>query len=58
MTTYVIVYGQQPPTITSYLPGTSKVQTIDKLLQGMELTLADLKENLHMAQNHMKQQAD
>jgi hypothetical protein len=34
MTPYEMVYGQQPPTVTSYLPGTSKVQDIDKLLQG------------------------
>jgi hypothetical protein len=51
MTPYEMVYGQQPPTVTSYLPGTSKVQAIDKLLQGREATLVALKDNLHMAQN-------
>jgi len=53
-----MVYGQQPPILTSYLSGTSKVQSIDKLMQGREVTLMDLKENLHMAQNCMKQQVD
>jgi hypothetical protein len=55
MTPYETVYGQQPPIVTSYLPGTSKVQAIDKLLQGRETTFMTLKDNLHMAQNHMKQ---
>jgi hypothetical protein len=58
MTPYETMYGQQPPFVTSYLPGTSKVQDLDKLLQGREATLQDLKDNLHMAQNRMKQQVD
>jgi hypothetical protein len=32
MTPYETVYGKQPPTVTSYILGTSKVQAIDKLL--------------------------
>jgi hypothetical protein len=58
MTPYEAVYGQQPPTITTYLPGTSKVQSIDTMLQGRTTTLAALKDNLLMAQNRMKQQED
>jgi hypothetical protein len=58
MTLYEAVYGQRPPTITTYLSGTLKVQSIDALLQGHTTTVAALKDNLHMAQNHMKQQAD
>jgi hypothetical protein len=58
MTPYETMYGQQPSIVTSYLPSTSKVQAIDNLLQGGAATLADLKDNLHMAQNHMKQQGD
>jgi hypothetical protein len=54
MTPHETIYGQQPPKITSYLPSTSKVHAIDKLLQGREVTLAALKDNLHMAQNRMK----
>jgi hypothetical protein len=49
MTPYEMVYVQQPLTVTSYLPGTSKVQAIDKLLQGRETTLMNLKDNLHMS---------
>jgi hypothetical protein len=58
MTPYEVVYGQRPPTVITYLPGTSKVQSIDTMLQGHTTTLAALKDNLHMAQNSMKQQAD
>jgi hypothetical protein len=58
MTPYETMYGPQPPTITSYLLDTQKVQAIDKLLQGREITLAALKENLHLAQNHLEQQVD
>jgi hypothetical protein len=58
MTPYEALYGQRPPTVTTYIPGTSKVQSIDTMLKGCTATLADLKDNLHMAQNRMKQQAD
>jgi hypothetical protein len=58
MTPYEVVYGQCPPTITTYLLGTSKVQYIDTMLQGHTTTLSALKDNLHMAQKCMKQQGD
>ena len=58
MTPYEVVYVQQPPSITSYLPGTSKAQAVETLLQSCEWTLVVLKANLVMAQNHMKQQAN
>ena len=49
MTLYEAVYGKQPPSLASYLQGTSKVQAIDTLLQNREWTLAALKDNLAMA---------
>jgi hypothetical protein len=58
MNPYGAVYGQCPPIVTVYLPGTSKVQSIDTILQGRTTTLATLKDNLHMAQNRMKKQVD
>ena len=58
MTPFEEVYGQKPPTVLSYLPGTSKVQVLDQTLTVREDILHTLKENLFMAQNHMKQQAD
>jgi hypothetical protein len=58
MTPYEVVYGKSPQRMTTYLPGTSKVQSIDTRLQGCKSTLVALKDNLHMAQNRMKQQGN
>jgi hypothetical protein len=58
MTPFEAAYGQKPPLVLSYLPGTSKVQVVDQTLTVREDILRTLKENLVMAQNRMKQQAD
>ena len=58
MTPYEVVYGQIPPSSTSYIKGCSKVQAVDQLLQNHTTMMAHLRENLHQAQNHMKQKAD
>eukprot|EP00253_Pinus_taeda_P035048 PITA_35048 len=58
MTPYEAVYGQLPPSPTSYIKGCLKVQVVDQLLQNCTTMLAHLIENLHQAQNCMKQQAD
>jgi hypothetical protein len=58
MTPFEAVYGQNPPSVLSYMPGVSKVQEVDQTLTVREAILHTLKENLVMAQNHMKQQAD
>eukprot|EP00253_Pinus_taeda_P031277 PITA_31277 len=58
MTPYEAVYGQLPPSPTSYLKGCSKVQAVDQLLQHRTTMLAHLQENLHQAQNRMKQHVD
>ena len=58
MTPYEVVYGKQHHSLTSYLLGTSKVRELESLLQHREWILANLKDNLAMAQNDMKQQAD
>ena len=58
MTPYGEVYGKQPPSLTSYLQGPSKVQVVETLRQQRDWTLVTLKDNLAMAQNRMKQQAD
>ena len=55
MTRYEAIYGQLPPSPTSYIPGYSKVQVVDQLLQNRATMLAHLKDNLHQAQNRMKQ---
>jgi hypothetical protein len=58
MTPFEAVYGQKPPSVLSYLLGVSKVQTIDQTFTVREAIICTLKENLVMAHNHMKQQAD
>jgi hypothetical protein len=58
MTPFEVVYGQNPPSFLSYFPGVSKVQVVDQMLTVREAILHTLKENLVMAQNCMKQQAD
>jgi hypothetical protein len=58
MTPFEAIYGHKPPSVLSYLPGTSKVQAVDQTLTVREDILRTLKENLVMAQNCMKQQAD
>jgi hypothetical protein len=58
MTPFEVVYGKNPPSVLSYLPGVSKVQAVDQTLTVRENILRTLKENLVMAQNCMKQQAD
>jgi hypothetical protein len=58
MTPFEAVYGQKPPSVLSYLPGPSKVQVVDLTLTAREAIVRTLKENLVMAQNRMKQQAD
>ena len=58
MTPYETIYGKNPPSITSYLLGTSKVHEVETLLQNRKWTLETLKDNLAMDKNHMKNQAN
>jgi hypothetical protein len=58
MTPFEAVYGQNPPSFLSYMPGVSKVQEVEKHITIREAILHALKDNLVMAQNHMKQQED
>jgi hypothetical protein len=58
MTPFEEVYGHKPPSVLSYLSGALKVQVVDLTLTSREAILCTLKQNLVMAQNCMKQQAD
>jgi hypothetical protein len=58
MNPFEVVYGQKPPLVLSYLSGASKIQVVDLTLTTREAILRTLKENLVMAQNCIKQQAD
>jgi hypothetical protein len=58
MTPFEAIYGQNPPSVLSYLPCVLKVQVVDQMLTAREDILHTLKENLVMSQNCIKQQAD
>ena len=48
------LYGYHPPSITSYLKEKSKVQAVEDYIENQQQILQILKDNLTMAQNHMK----
>ncbi|XP_050147466.1 uncharacterized protein LOC126622788 [Malus sylvestris] len=58
MTPFQAVYGYPPPTVQSYLPGSSPIHLVDVTLRNRDTILKHLKENMHMAQQRMRQQAD
>jgi hypothetical protein len=58
MNPFEVVYGQTPPFILSYLTSVSKVQEVDTTVTIRVDILRTLKDNLVMAHNRMKQQAD
>ncbi|CAM8880380.1 unnamed protein product [Rhodiola kirilowii] len=58
MTPFEVVYGRQPPTIVDYIAGTSKLATVDNLLQNRTELLVRLRTNLYKAQQRMKHFAD
>ena len=43
MTPYEAVYGQQPPSMVSYLPGASKVHAVDSLLHNHDVNFLHLR---------------
>ncbi|OMO79377.1 reverse transcriptase [Corchorus capsularis] len=57
-TPFEAVYGRPPPTVLSYLPGTTKVVQLDASLLERQQLLSSLKTNLARAQNRMKMQYD
>jgi hypothetical protein len=46
MTPFEAVYGQNPPSVLSYMPGVSKVQEVEKILTIPKVILHVLQENL------------
>ena len=58
MTPYEVVYGKPPPVLLPYTPHSSPVQAVNMVLENRDQILHILQENLHMARNRMKQQAD
>ena len=58
MTPFKALYGYHPPSITSYLRENSKVQEVEDRIEHQQQVLQLLKDNLTLAHNRMKQQAD
>ena len=54
----MVFYGYHPPSITSSLRYQSKVQAVEENIEHQQQVLQILKDNLTMAQNQMKQQAN
>ena len=52
------LYGYQPPSIMSPLKRIAKFQAVEDHIEHQQEVLQLLKENLTIAQNRMKQQAD
>jgi retron-type reverse transcriptase len=57
MTPFMALYGYHPPSITYSLKENSKVKAVEDHIEHQKQVLQLLKDNLTMAQNHMKQQA-
>ena len=57
-TPFEVVYGREPPSLLTYVPGTAKVATVEIELMKRDQILKDLKENLKMAQDQMKKRYD
>jgi hypothetical protein len=58
MSLFLALYRYHPPSITSPLKGNTKVQAVEDHIGNQQEVLKLLKDNLVMAQNMMKQQAD
>lgn len=57
-TPFEIVYGIPPPSILSYVPGTSKVDMVDGFLRDRDKILRDYRSHLVRARDRMKSIAD
>lgn len=58
MNPFLVLYGQSPPVIPMYTPGSSKIQAVDEYLKERDELLRILKANLMQAQDQMKLMAD
>ncbi|GMY08147.1 Integrase catalytic domain-containing protein [Fagus crenata] len=57
-TPFEVVYGREPPSLLTYVPGTAKVAAVEDELLQRDLVLTDLKENIKVAQERMKRSYD
>jgi len=57
MTPFQALYSYEPPLWKEIIQGSTKVPTVKDQLEDNQRIMQTLKDNLTMAQNHMKQQA-
>lgn len=57
MSSFEVICGYQPPTLLSYIFGTTNNESIDQLLINRGKVLTLLNQNLNMVQNRMKHYA-
>ncbi|TYK23013.1 disease resistance protein [Cucumis melo var. makuwa] len=55
---FQVVYGRPPPPLVRYRDRKSNNNSVEQLLKERDLVISALKENLLIAQNRMKKQAD
>lgn len=53
-TPFQVVYGREPPTLLSYVPGTSRVVAVEQLLVDRDKIVKEARECLKEAQGRMK----
>ena len=58
MSPFLALYGYHPPSITSSLKVSPRVQAVEDHLLHQQQVLSGLKENLAMAQNRIKKQVN
>ena len=54
MTPFEAVYGIPPPSILTYVLGTSHIQVVDEYLRDRDTILSVLRHNLSLASQRMK----
>lgn len=57
-TPFNMVYGRDPPTLLTYVPGTAKVESVEKELVARDHVLKDVREHIKLAQESMKKTYD
>ena len=58
VTPFEALYGYPPPRLLDYIPSTTSVEAVDDHLQKRQQIMSLLKQNLVLAQERMKNQAD
>jgi hypothetical protein len=57
-TPFAAVYGRDPPTLLTYIPGTARVEVVERELMTRDQVLRELRENMKLAQERMKKVYD